>query len=220
MIPVIIAALLLVLDQLTKFIASHFVELNNGTKTIIPSVLQMVNVRNDGSALSFITGNKVVFLALLALMTVLSVVLVAKVLKTGFARTSLLILLAGVLGNGLDLALFGYVTDMFELLFLPNIIFNLADILLGLGAVLFCLSLFFSRGREEDEDDEDDEDYEDDEDEDEDERPRRGFFSRRRRDDDEDEDEEDDEEEDEEDERPRRGLFSRFRRDDDDDDDE
>ena len=217
MVPVIIAAILLILDQAMKFFANHFIELDTGVKSIIPGVLQMVNLRNDGSALAFITGNKVILLAALVLVTVIVVVLVARVLQSDLARSGLLILLVGLLGNGADLLIFGYVTDMLELHFLPNIIFNLADVLLGLGAVLFAVGMFTGGGRYEDDDD-DDEEYEDEDEEDE--RPRRGLFGKRRDDEDEDEDEEYEDEDDEEDERPRRGLFGKRNRDYEEDEDE
>jgi len=196
MTPVVIAALLLILDQVTKFIANHFVEIDTGVKSLIPGILQMVNLRNEGGALAFLTGNKLILLVVLAVLTAAVAVLTLRVVRGKLARTGLLIFLAGVLGNGLDHLIFGYVTDMFELLFLPNIIFNLADVLLGLGAVLFAIGMFTSRGRDdEDEYDEDeDEDDEDDEDDEEDERPRRRLFGRRR-DDDDDEDEDEDEDE-------------------------
>ena len=198
MVNIIIAAVMLILDQITKFYAARKIALDTGIKPLIPGVIQMTNVRNTGAAFGFLPGGKIVLLVFLAVFTAVVVFLLWKrVVRTPFSRFSLLLMLAGALGNGVDRLIYGYVTDMFEFLFLPNIIFNLADCLITLGAILFCISVLASRGRSADDEDDEDEDGEDDDDDDddEDEKPRRGLFSRRRRDDDDDEDEDDEDEE-------------------------
>ena len=45
--------------------------------------------------------------------------------------------MAGALGNGIDRALFGYVTDMLELEFMDFPVFNLADCVINVSCVLF-----------------------------------------------------------------------------------
>ena len=185
MISYIFAALALILDQITKLYASRGIPLDTGIKPLIPGVLQMTHVRNTGAAFGFLSGSKWLLLGFLVVFTAVVALLIWKgVVRTGFGRFSLLLLLAGALGNGLDRVLYGYVVDMFELLFLPNVIFNLADCFITVGAVLFCVHVILFKTHRED-----DEDYdEEEEDEEEDELPRRGLFGRRRR------EEEDDEE--------------------------
>ena len=46
------------------------------------------------------------------------------------------LLLVGLLGNGIDRALFGFVTDYVEVLFVRFAIFNLADCAICVGALL------------------------------------------------------------------------------------
>ena len=59
----------------------------------------------------------------------------------------LALLLAGAVGNLIDRAAFGYVTDMFRTLFMNFAIFNVADICLTVGCVLLILYVIFCYDR-------------------------------------------------------------------------
>ena len=167
MISYIFAALALILDQITKLYASRGIPLDTGIKPLIPGVLQMTHVRNTGAAFGFLSGSKWLLLGFLVVFTAVVALLIWKgVVRTGFGRFSLLLLLAGALGNGLDRVLYGYVVDMFELLFLPNVIFNLADCFITVGAVLFCVHVILFKTHREDDEDYDDDYYDDEFDED------------------------------------------------------
>ena len=48
--------------------------------------------------------------------------------RTGLTKVSGALLLAGLLGNGIDRAIYGYVPDIFELELFKFPIFNLADV--------------------------------------------------------------------------------------------
>ena len=55
--------------------------------------------------------------------------------------------LAGAVGNLIDRALFGYVTDMFQTLFIHFAVFNVADICVVCGGIGFCVYYLFFHGR-------------------------------------------------------------------------
>ena len=57
-------------------------------------------------------------------------------------------LLAGAVGNLIDRAAFGFVTDMFATTFVNFAVFNVADVGVVLGGVLLCLHLIVFFGRE------------------------------------------------------------------------
>ena len=57
--------------------------------------------------------------------------------------------LAGAVGNLIDRALLGYVTDMFETLFMRFAVFNVADICVVVGGIAFCVYYLFFHGKEE-----------------------------------------------------------------------
>ena len=188
MLYALIGILFLFADQLLKFWTVSHIELNAYPgKELIPGVLNMTYIKNSGMAFglfSKFSGLRWVLLGLLAAFTVFIILgIILRYLRTGFARFSGTMLLAGLLGNGIDRAIYGYVVDMFE----PKLgsitwpIFNLADCLVVIFGILFCIAVI-AGGLGAPDRDWDDEDEEEEEDE---EPPRRR--SRRVRDEDEDE---------------------------------
>ena len=59
----------------------------------------------------------------------------------------LALLLGGAVGNLIDRALLGFVTDMFETTFVHFAIFNVADIGVVVGGILLCLHVIFAFGK-------------------------------------------------------------------------
>ncbi len=190
MLYALIGILFLFADQLLKFWTVSHIELNAYPgKELIPGVLNMTYIKNSGIAFglfSKFSGLRWVLLGLLAAFTVFIVLgIILRYLRTGFARFTGTMLLAGLLGNGIDRAIYGYVVDMFE----PKLgsitwpIFNLADCLVVVFGILFCIAVI-AGGLGAPDQDWDDEDEEEEEEE---EPPRRR--SRRFRDEDEEESE-------------------------------
>ena len=221
MLYAIVALLVIIFDQWTKFWVAGNIALNTGSRPLIPGIVQLVNIHNDGAALGFLSGKNagMFFIILCAVFTIFVIVALAtRLVKSPVGRWSLLFIMAGGLSNCIDRVLSGYVQDMFMPLFMDNLpIFNVADIFITVFCLVFILYVLFGgRGDDDYEDEEDEEEYvdvdeESDDLEDEDERAERqekrakglGFLFGRRGEDDEDEDEdeeEDDEEEEEEDE--------------------
>ena len=54
-----------------------------------------------------------------------------------------MLVLAGAAGNLIDRCLYGYVVDMFEVQFMRFAIFNVADIFVVVGGILFCVYYLF-----------------------------------------------------------------------------
>ena len=221
MLYAIVALLVIIFDQWTKFWVAGNIALNTGSRPLIPGIVQLVNIHNDGAALGFLSGKNagMFFIILCAVFTIFVIVALAtRLVKSPVGRWSLLFIMAGGLSNCIDRVLSGYVQDMFMPLFMDNLpIFNVADIFITVFCLVFILYVLFGgRGDDDYEGEEDEEEYvdvdeESDDLEDEDERAERqekrakglGFLFGRRGEDDEDEDEdeeEDDEEEEEEDE--------------------
>lgn len=193
MLYAIVGLLFLLADQFLKFWTVAHIELNAYPgKELIPGVLNLTYIKNAGAAFGLFSDSSVlrwVLLGLLIAFTAFIVIgLATRYLRTGFARWTGTLLLAGLLGNGIDRAIYGYVVDMLE----PKLgsiswpIFNLADCLAVVFGILFCIALLaggFGAPYRFDEDEEDEEEEE--------ERPRR---RRRVRDEEEDEDEAEEEE--------------------------
>ena len=223
MLYAIVALLVIILDQWTKFWVAGHIALNTGSRELIPGLIKLVNIHNDGAALGFLSGKNagMLFIILCAVFTIFVIVALAtKLIKSSVGRWSLLFIMAGGLSNCIDRLLSGYVQDMFMPTFMDNLpIFNVADIFITVFCLVFILFVLFGGKSDEDEDDEsDEEEYEDDEDEEveedddedeeEEEAPARShiksLFKSARRDEDEDEEEEDEDEDEEEEEKPAR----------------
>ena len=243
MLYAIVALLVIILDQWSKFWVAQHIAYESGSKVLIPGLLNLVNIHNDGAALGLLSGKNagMLFIILCAVFTIFVIIALAtKLIKSSVGRWSLLFIMAGGLSNCIDRLLSGYVQDMFMPTFMDKLpIFNVADIFITVFCLVFILFVLFGGKRDDDYDDEDEEEDEyEEEDEEEDveyeeeparDREPRGlgalFGSRARDDEDEDEDEEeedDEEDEDEVDEKPR-GLFAKLRsraRDDEDEDED
>ncbi len=172
----IIGIILVAVDQFIKLWVSNNVAVNTGIVNFIPGFIHITNIRNYGMAFGLFSGAswlRLVLLVLLIAFTALAVfAIVKKYIRTGFARFSAVLLLAGLISNGIDRAIFGYVTDMFEFEFIKFAIFNLADMAVLFGIILFAVAAF-TGGLAGDEDEDDyDEDDDDDDDEEEEELPR------------------------------------------------
>ena len=61
-------------------------------------------------------------------------------------RWSVVLVLAGAVGNCIDRILSGYVVDMFNFLFVRFAVFNLADIFIVVAGIALCLHVIFYRG--------------------------------------------------------------------------
>ena len=136
-----VALVVLVLDQLTKRWAVS--ALSDGDEIHVIWTLQFNLAYNTGMAFSKGTGLGPV-IALLALLVVIVLVVSAAHVDTPLARVAAGMLIGGAVGNLLDRVfrgdrvLHGGVVDFIDFQWWP--IFNVADIGVTVGAVLFALS--------------------------------------------------------------------------------
>ena len=183
MLYAIVALLIIILDQWTKYWVAGNIVTNTGVKDLIPGLMSLVNVHNDGAAFSFLAGGnaRIIFVAIAGVFALFVIIALATNLIRGqLGRWGAIFVMAGGIGNCIDRILYGYVQDMFKLDFVNFAIFNVADAFITVGCLLFILYIIFggnrrARRRDEDEDDydEDDEDeFEDEDEDDEDDEPR------------------------------------------------
>lgn len=143
MIYIMIAALLVALDQAVKFWVRSTLTLG-GSMVVIPDVLGLTYVRNTGAAFSSFSNATTILMAVsLVIAILLFLAIVLKWVRHPFGRFILMLLLAGAVGNLIDRAIVGYVTDMIQVLFINFAIFNIADIFVVTGAVLLVIYVLF-----------------------------------------------------------------------------
>ena len=110
------------------------------TFQLIPGFLQVSAIKNSGIAFSLFAGgnNPAVFvLSILSLIIFLVIFIFAK--KFWYAFASSLVLLGGM-GNLIDRAIYGYVTDFLQFDFANTFTFNLADVMITCGTICFVLA--------------------------------------------------------------------------------
>ena len=136
---------LIAIDLVSKFVAEE--NLVFGEATPLIPILDLLLVFNSGIAFSIFDFNNNVFsfgLSLLGLMIVYYLHSLYKSEESSINRLSLILIIAGALGNILDRLPDGVVTDFlfFHIGNTPFFIFNFADALISVGAVLFFLTEF------------------------------------------------------------------------------
>ena len=143
MIYIVIAALLVVLDQVVKIMVRSTITLG-GSMVLIPDVLGLTYVQNTGAAFSsFHDATAILTVISLVISILLFLAIVLKWVRHPFGRFTLMLLLAGAVGNLIDRAVVGYVTDMIQVLFINFAIFNIADAFVVVGAVLLVIYVIF-----------------------------------------------------------------------------
>ena len=155
MIYAIAAVLVLIADQSLKYWVTVNIELNTGSITLIPGVLDLVNIHNTGAAFGFLKGGdwRWVFVVIAVLFAAAVIYALKKdLIKGKLGRWAAVGVLAGAIGNCIDRVAYGYVVDMFKFEFLGssrlNAIFNIADMFISCCGVLFCLYIIFGGEKE------------------------------------------------------------------------
>nr|WP_317325248.1 signal peptidase II [uncultured Flavonifractor sp.] len=139
MLYAILAAVLVVLDQVVKFLVRANIPLGEGVP-FLPHILQLTYYQNTGAAFSLLNEHTWILTLISAAASVLLVVLlVRKTFPHPLGMTTLSLVLAGAVGNLIDRLFLGYVTDMFQTLFMNFPIFNVADICIVCGGIGFCI---------------------------------------------------------------------------------
>ena len=130
-----LAAVLVVLDQLVKYLVSTYIPVG-GSVPFLPYIMDLTYVKNTGCAFSLLEEHTWLLTLVSAVMSVLLGTAIAKgFFKHPLGKVTLSLLLAGAVGNFIDRALYGYVIDMFRTLFMEFAVFNVADICVVVGGI-------------------------------------------------------------------------------------
>ena len=136
------AAALIGIDQAIKLWAVNVLQ-PVGSMPLIPRVVELRFVLNQGMAFSLLSGKQM----FLIIATSIALVLVAYMLffrSRGkyLQQAAMLLVLGGGIGNLIDRVLNGEVVDYINLLFMRFAVFNFADICVCVGVALWVLEIF------------------------------------------------------------------------------
>ena len=152
MLYALLTAALVALDQAVKYLVRTHIQPGQVIQ-FIPRLLGLTYVQNTGAAFSLLSEHTwLLTLVSAAVSAAIAAALVKNVIRHPFGRLTLAVILAGAVGNLIDRARFGFVTDMFQTLFMNFAVFNVADICVVCGGVAFCVYVLFFYDRPEKQD--------------------------------------------------------------------
>ena len=140
------AAALIGIDQAIKLWATNVLQ-PVGAMPLIPHVVELRFVLNQGMAFSLLSGKQL----FLIVATSAALLLVAYWLffRSRMQQAALILVLGGGIGNLIDRVLNGEVVDYINLLFMRFAVFNFADICVCVGVALWVLVIFLEELHED-----------------------------------------------------------------------
>jgi signal peptidase II len=147
-----IGGLILLLDQITKFLILYRFPLHSGME-VIPGFFNIVHVRNPGAAFSLMASAPAIwrqffFIGLTIVVVIALIYSYSKVAKEDlWTKTSYTLIVSGAVGNLIDRVRLGEVIDFLDV-YIGSYhwpAFNVADSAITAGAIMLLLSLL--RGR-------------------------------------------------------------------------
>ena len=144
-------AILVGLDQVTKYLAVSGLR-GRDSFILIPGVLELMYLENDGAAFSMLRGQQWFFYLITAAFLVLAVFFASRTPKRKRYDPLLiciLVLCSGAVGNLIDRVIHKYVVDFIYFSLIDFPVFNVADIYVTLSVIfLVILVLFYYKDAE------------------------------------------------------------------------
>ena len=140
----IFAALIVVADQITKYLTVALIPLY-GRVDFIPGLLSFTYVQNTGAAWSMFEGMQWMFALIFLVLTaaVLYEYFKSPLPFSTFERWCIAAIYGGGLGNMIDRVRLGYVIDMIKTDFMVFPVFNVAECFITCGCFAMIFSLLF-----------------------------------------------------------------------------
>lgn len=136
MIYFIFSALIVLIDRGIKYWISTTLYLGQVMEAI-PGVLRITHVENTGAAFSIFSDMRWPLVAVSSVAVIVLIFVVLLYRDGELGRLSASFMLGGAVGNLIDRVLTGKVVDMFEPVFINFAVFNVADIFVTVGCLMF-----------------------------------------------------------------------------------
>ena len=145
---VVVAALVVVLDQFTKMLIDHLMSLHE-SRLLIDGLLRLTYVQNRGAAFGILSEADLPYQSLLfAVVSLAALGAIAAYAwrlpaRSRLPQTALALIMGGALGNLLDRARLGYVIDFVDAYWGVHHwpAFNVADSAISIGVVLLVIDI-------------------------------------------------------------------------------
>lgn len=139
----LLAVIIAAADQITKImIQKSFV--TGQSVEVIKGVLNFTYVKNEGAAFGIMQGAKVAFIIVTVAVFAAAFIYFKKYRpESPLFLTATAFVLSGAVGNLIDRVVLGYVRDFIDVAFINFPVFNIADSMICIGAVLIVIYAFF-----------------------------------------------------------------------------
>ena len=143
MLYVILAVVLIIVDQVTKYLTRAHIELGESLP-FVPRLLELTYIKNTGAAWSILEKHTWLLSVISAVIVLVILLMIYKKFFTNrIGMLSATLIVAGGIGNLIDRVVFRYVTDMIKTIFMDFPVFNFADCCITVGVVLLVIYILF-----------------------------------------------------------------------------
>lgn len=140
----LIIAILIAIDQIIKRWALNDLQYK-GSISVIKDVFNLTYVENRGAAFGLFQNNQWVFVVVAIIASIIGLYFLhANKMTSKLGKFSIVLIIAGALGNLIDRIRLDYVVDYFDFVFIWNYVFNLADCFIVVGTILLCICVIIS----------------------------------------------------------------------------
>ncbi|CAM3261139.1 MULTISPECIES: signal peptidase II [Brevibacillus] len=138
----LLAAGIIALDQLTKFLVVKYMELGESIP-LIGDVFHLTSHRNMGAAFGILQNQRWLFIVIT---TVVVIGIIVSLIRIGKKQPrvslALSMVLGGAIGNFIDRVMTGQVVDFLDFTLINFPIFNVADMAITIGVGVLLLDMF------------------------------------------------------------------------------
>ena len=144
----LVIALLIALDQIIKRWALNDLQYK-GSISVINDVFNLTYVENRGAAFGLFQNNQWVFIVVALIASIIGLYFLhSNKIYSKLGKLSVVLIIAGALGNLIDRIRLDYVVDYFDFVFIWNYVFNLADCFIVVGTILLCIYVIISDNKQ------------------------------------------------------------------------
>lgn len=137
---VLLAVVVLILDQLSKYVVRVNMELYQSIP-VIENIFHITYIRNPGAAFGILAQQTLFFIIITSAVLIGMAVFYRHIINEGpLVQWSMGMVAGGAVGNLIDRVRYGEVVDFFDFRIWP--VFNIADIAIVLGVGLLIIEIF------------------------------------------------------------------------------
>lgn len=145
---ILIILALIGIDQFSKYLALTYLK-DIGSISILENVFHLTYVENRGAAFGLFQNNQIIFIVVAIVAFIVGLYYIYKKDLNLLAKSSIILIISGAIGNMIDRVRLGFVVDYFDFRIIWEYVFNVADIFVVVGTILLCTYILFFEGKEQ-----------------------------------------------------------------------